>query len=444
MFGASIEEMLDLWSAELRGVKAQIGPLFAHSSVAASASAFLDGLLGPERRKTGWMRAEAAGDAGPWRQQAVLGRSRWDADALRDLVRDYAVETLGALHAVLVIDETGFLKQGRASCGVGRQYTGSAGKITNCQIGVFAAYVSDTGYAFIDRQLYLPKDWTSNPERLTAAHVPEDVSFATKPHLAVGMIERAIDAGVPFTWVAADSVYGVGEVEMALRRAGKGYVLGVASTQQFGSWGKQLSVSGTAEEIAVALPASAYVRLSAGAGSKGARLYDWAYLELADLDAEAQGYPGSYGTWTRGLLIRRSLADQSLAFFTTWCPKGTPLEGLVQVEGRRWSIEDAFETAKNELGLDHNESRSWHGWHRHVSLVMLAFAMLMVIRHKADAMAPPPKSAAYKRRRQWCDGQSRRSVAWPAAWPSAGSNPPLSSHGLSGDDATKPSRSRRT
>ncbi len=201
---------------------------------------------------------------------------------------------------------------------------------------------------------------------------------------------------------------------MTLRRAGKGYVLGVASTQQFGSWGKEPLVSGTAEEIAAALPASAYVRLCAGAGSKGARLYDWAYLELADLDAEAQGYPGSHGAWTRGLLIRRSLADQSLAFFTTWCPTGTPTELLVQVEGRRWAIEDAFETAKNELGLDHNESRSWHGWHRHVSLVMLAFAMLMVIRHKAEVLTPSPKSESYKRRRRWCDGQSRRSVALPA------------------------------
>ncbi len=179
MAGASIEETLDLWSAELREVKAQIRPRFGHASVAASASAFLDGLFGPERRKTGWMRAEAAGDPGPWRQQAVLGRSRWDADALRDLVREYVVETLAAPDAVLVIDETGFLKQGKASCGVGRQYTGSAGKVTNCQIGVFAAYVSDKGHAFIDRQLYLPKAWTDDPARLTAAHVPAEVGFAT-------------------------------------------------------------------------------------------------------------------------------------------------------------------------------------------------------------------------------------------------------------------------
>ena len=176
----------------------------------ASAAAFLDGVLGPERRKTGWMRAEAAGDSGPWRQQAVLGRSHWEADALRDMVRDYALETLASPGAVLVIDETGFLKQGQHSCGVGRQYTGSAGKITNCQIGVFAAYVSDKGCAFIDRQLYLPQDWTSKPERLAAAQVPGSIRFVTKPEIAAQMIERALAAGVPFDWVATDTVYGVG------------------------------------------------------------------------------------------------------------------------------------------------------------------------------------------------------------------------------------------
>ena len=342
MSGASVEQVLGLWSAELGGLKARIRPLFGHPSVAASAAAFLDGLLGSERRKTGWMRAEAAGDPGPWRQQAVLGRSHWDADALRDLVRDYAVETLAAPDAVLVVDETGFLKQGSASCGVKRQYTGSAGKITNCQIGVFAAYVSGLGHAFIDRRLYLPKEWTDKPARRVAAHIPPEVSFATKPHLAVGMIGRAIEAGVPFAWVAADSVYGVGEVEMALRRAGKGYVLGVTAASQFWSWGKEPMVAGTAEQIAAALPTSRYVRLSAGDGAKGPRLYDWAYLELANLDAEAQGYPGSHGIWTRGLLIRRNLADQELAFFATWSPQSTGIETLVRVEGRRWAIEVVF------------------------------------------------------------------------------------------------------
>src|SRR5215208_326119 len=391
MAAGSVEATLELWASSLRTVKERIRPVFRQDRTAAAAGLFLDALLGPERRKTGWMRAEAAGDPGPWRQQALLDRSRWDADALRDLVRDDVVETLADPDAVLVIDETGFLKQGQASCGVGRQYTGSAGKITNCQIGVFAAYVSRHGHAFIDRALYLPQAWTSDPARMAGAHVPPDTGFATKPALALAMIARAITAGVPFAWVTADTVYGTGEVEMALRRAGKGYVLGVSATSQFNSWGAKPPVAGTAAEIADNLDPSAWRRLSARAGAKGERLFDWAYLELADLEA-AEYNQTLAGLWTRGLLIRRNLADGILAFFATWCPAGTAMETLVAVEGRRWAIEDGFETAKNELGLDHNETRSWHGWHRHVSLVMLAFAMLAAIRRKANTPAPPKSS----------------------------------------------------
>jgi SRSO17 transposase len=377
MASGSIETTLELWASALRDVKGRMRPLFVQDRVAASASLFLDGLLGNEPRKTGWMRAEAAGDPGPWRQQAILGRGNWNADALRDIVRDYALETLSAPDAVLVIDETGFLKQGKASCGVARQYTGSVGKITNCQIGVFAAYVSRHGHAFIDRALYLPKGWTDDRKRLKAAHVPDGVGFATKPQIACQMITRAIAAKVPFAFVAADSVYGVGDIETMLRKAGKGYVLGVAS---------KLLAGGPAADVAKRLPKSAWRRLSAGEGTKGPRLHDWAYLELADLDA------GEYsdtltGAWTRGLLIRRSIADPAdLAFFSTWCPKGTTMAKLVAIEGHRWAIEDSFETAKNEFGLDHNETRSWHGWHRHVSLVMLAFAMMAIIRHHANAV----------------------------------------------------------
>lgn len=274
MSGVAVETMLDMWASELRGAKARLRPLFSQERVAASAGWFLDGLLGTERRKTGWMRAEAAGDPGPWRQQAILGRGRWEADALRDVVRDHVLEALAKPDAVLVIDETGFLKKGKASCGVGRQYTGSAGKITNCQIGVFAAYVSGEGHAFIDRALYLPKDWTKDSSRLRAAHVPEGVGFATKPRLALDMVERAIGSGVPFAWVAADTVYGTGEVEMALRRAGKGYVLGTNATQPFNSWVGKPAVYGTAEEIARALDASAWRGLPAGEGTKGPRSYD--------------------------------------------------------------------------------------------------------------------------------------------------------------------------
>ena len=443
MSGASIEATLELWASELRDAKARMRPLFTQERVAASAGRFLDGLLGPERRKTGWMRAEAAGDPGPWRQQAILGRGRWEADALRDIVRAYALETLADPDAVLVIDETGFLKQGKSSCGVGRQYTGSAGKITNCRIGVFAAYASRHGHAFIDRALYLPKAWTDDPARLAAAHAPEGVAFATKPRLALGMVERAIAAGVPFAWVAADTVYGTGEVEMALRRAGKGYVLGTNATQPFNPWAGKPGVSGTAEEIARALAPSAWKRLSAGEGTRGPRLADWAYLELADLEADELN-DALDGTWTRGLLVRRDIGDGGCAYFSTWCPAGTAMETLVAVEGKRWTIEDAFETAKNELGLDHNETRSWHGWHRHVSLVMLAFAMLARVRHHANT-APPQKTPPRlpRARSPSSAGRCKRSVASPPASRSGASNPRASSHGRSGDAHTRPPLSDR-
>ncbi len=278
-----------------------------------------------------------------------------------------------------MLDETGFLKQGKASCGVARQFTGSAGKITNCQIGVLACYLSRHGHAFIDRALYLPKAWTNEAGRMARAHVPDNTGFATKPALALAMIELAIASNVPFSWVAADSV---GDIEMALKRAARGYVLGVNANHPFRSWGKPLAVAGTARDIAEALPEKIWRRLSAGEGTKGARLHDWAYLELADLDAD--DFDATFpGIWTRGLLIRRTIADGDLAFFSTGCPVGTSIETLVTVEGHRWAIEDSFETAKNELGLDHNETRSWHGWHRHVSLVMLAFAMMARLAYPA-------------------------------------------------------------
>lgn len=325
---ASIEATLELWASALRDVKGRMWPLFAQERSAVNAGLFLDGLLGDERRKTGWMRAEAAGDPGPWRQQALLGRDRWDADALRDLVREYVVEYLADDDAVLVIDETGFLKQGKASCGVARQYTGSAGKITNCQIGVFATYVSRHGHAFIDRALYLPKSWTDDSVRMKATSVPEDVDFATKPLLAARMIARAEAANVPFRWVTADTVYGIGDIERTLRRAGKGYVLGVDSAHVFRSWGKPRQIGGTAANIAKDLQPSDWKRLSAGDGTKGPRLHDWCYLELADLQAEEYN-EAIHDLWTRGLLIRRNIADGDLAYFTTWCPAGTAVETLV-------------------------------------------------------------------------------------------------------------------
>jgi SRSO17 transposase len=436
---ASIETTLELWTSALRDVKARMRSLFTQERVAISAGLFLESLLGNERRKTGWMRAEAAGDPGPWRQQAILGRGRWEADGLRDVVREYVIEHLADADAVLVIDETGFLKQGKASCGVARQYTGSAGKITNCQIGVFAAYVSRHGHAFIDRALYLPKSWTEDAARMASAHVPEGTGFATKPRLALDMIAQARTAGVPFRWVAADSVYGTGEVEMALRCDGVGYVLGVTAKHHFSSWVGKPPVADTAEEIAQGLDPAAWQRLSAGDGTKGPRFYDWAYCELADLEA-AEYDQNQSGLWTRGLLIRRTITDGELAYFSTWCPAGTGIATLVAVEGHRWAIEDGFETAKNEFGLDHNETRSWHGWHRHVSLVMLAFAMMAAIRHQANHLAPQktlPRAVTGgllpTARSPSSAGRSRKSAASLRAWSKAALSPPTSSPGRSGD-----------
>jgi SRSO17 transposase len=258
--------------------------------------------------------------------------------------------------------------------------------------------------------LYLPKAWTDDPARLKATSVPAEIGFATKPRLAAAMIERAIAARVPFAWVAADTVYGVGDIENVLRRAGKGYVLGVSSAHWFGSWRRERPVGGSAEDIAKALPASDWQRLSAGAGTKGPRLHDWCYLELADLEAEDFS-DENHGLWTRGLLIRRNIADGDLAYFTTWCPAGTSIATLVNVEGHRWAIEDSFETAKNEFGLDHNETRSWHGWHRHVSLVMLAFAMMAAIRNQANRQIPKKtKQRAAKNHRPSSAGRSRKSA----------------------------------
>jgi SRSO17 transposase len=237
---------------------------------------------------------------------------------------------------------------------------------------------------------FLPKAWADDPTRMKAAHVPEKTAFATKPALALGMIELAIAASAPFAWVAADSVYGVGDVERALRRAGKGYVLGISSNHSIKFWGKG---GPPAQRQAISHKTcrpTGWRRLSAGEETKGPRLYDWAYVALANLDGSVYGASRA-GLWKRGLLIRRTIADQDLAFFSTWAPAGTSIEKLVNVEGCRWAIEDSFETEKNELGLDHNETRSWHGWNRHVSLVMLAFAMMATIRCRANQTLTQPK-----------------------------------------------------
>jgi SRSO17 transposase len=325
-------------------------------------------LLAPLERKNGWQLAEAAGDTTPDGVQDFLARMRWDAEAVRDDLRAYVVEHLGDPDAVLVLDETGFLKKGAKSAGVQRQYSGTAGRIENCQIGVFLGYASRHGRALIDRALYLPQGWTGDAARRAAAGIPEAVAFATKPQLGLAMLERALEAGVAFAWVAGDSVYGAdSRIRRRLEAQQRGYVLTVTSGQRLGLV--------PVEEWLAEVPPEGWQRLSAGDGAKGPRLYDWAFLP----------YRGAAPGWQKGLLVRRSLGKPAdLAYYLTHAPEAATLPDLVRVAGTRWTIESCFEEAKGEVGLDQYEVRSWTGWHRHITLAMLAHAYLAVLRKDAS------------------------------------------------------------
>jgi SRSO17 transposase len=357
------------WAKGLDEVMARLAPRFGRVEPRRRALVYLRGLLAPVGRKNGWQLAEAAGDRTPDGMQDFLSRMRWDADAVRDDLRAYVVEHLGDPDAVLVLDETGFVKKGEKSVGVQRQYSGTAGRVENCQIGVFLGYASRHGHALIDRALYLPEGWAGDAARRAGAGVPAGITFATKPKLGRAMLERALDAGVPCAWVAGDSVYGA---DRALRRriearGGLGYVLAVTSGQRLG--GRRV------DDWAAGVPVGDWQRLSAGEGAKGPRLYDWAFLPYRG---------GAPPGWGKGLLVRRKLdGPDELTFYLTLAPEGTDLATLVRVAGTRWTIESCFEAAKGEVGLDEYEVRSWTGWHRHVTLAMLAHAYLAVVREAA-------------------------------------------------------------
>src|SRR3712207_4407942 len=355
------------WPRELDALAARIAPRFVRAEPRRRALAYLRGLLAPLERKNGWQLAEAAGDPTPDGVQDFLSRMRWNADAVRDDLRAYVVEHLGDPDAVLVLDETGFRKKGGKSAGVQRQYSGTAGRIETCQIGVFLGYASRHGRALIDRALYLPERWTRDPARCAAAGIPEGLTLTTKPQLGLAMLDRALEADVPFAWVAGDSVYGADHrIRRRLEARGRGYVLAVTSGQRLGFV--------PVENWLAKVPPEGWRRLSAGEGAKGPRLYDWAYLP----------YRGAAPGWRTGLLIRRSPAKpDELAYHLTHAPEGTTLAELVRIAGMRWTIESCFEAAKGEVGLDEHEVRSWVGWHRHVTLAMLARAYLAVLRKAA-------------------------------------------------------------
>jgi SRSO17 transposase len=366
------------WAAEFERLCERIGPRFVRPEIRRRAAVFLRGLLGGVERKNGWQLAEHASEMTPDGMQRLLTTTRWDAETLRDDVCAYVVEQLGEPRGVLVVDETGFLKKGDKSAGVQRQYSGTAGRIENCQIGVFVAYASGKGRALVDRELYLPKEWATNPARRVEAHVPDQVSFHTKPQLAQQMLARVLDAQVPARWVTADEVYG-GDARLRafLEQRDLAYVLAVKATQPLWATDQQGPAEVPARQLVVRLPARAWRRLSAGDGAKGPRVYDWARVALT-----RPGWPGR-GFW----LLARRLSDGELAFYACFGPARTSLAELVEVAGIRWAVEECFQAAKDQVGLDHYQVRRWDAWYRHVTLVLVAQAFLAAVRAQAAPTA---------------------------------------------------------
>jgi SRSO17 transposase len=367
---------VEVWAAELGAVAKRLAPLFARSEPRGHAAAYLRALLGDAERKNSWQAAEYAGLDEPYAFQHLLGRAGWDADLARDLLRQYVAENLAEPQGVLVLDETGFLKKGSHSAGVQRQYTGTAGRVENCQVGVFLAFAGRRGRALIDRELYLPKGWADDPDRREAAGVPEEVEFATKPALGRKMLARAYAAGLRARWVTADEAYGNdGKFRRFLEDNGQPYVVAVQSNQRLWVGFEQVAVSA----IADGLPAGAWRRGSAGWGSKGPRLYDWAWRPFGAVDERG---------WQLWLLVRRQRGGSGeRAYSLCRGPARTRRAELIRVAGARWPIEECFERGKGECGLDHYEVRSWTGWYRHVTLSMLALAVLGVVRWRAESAA---------------------------------------------------------
>ncbi len=370
------------WGEDFAAVVGRIGPRFARSEARAHAAAYLRGLLGRTERKNGWQLAEAVGDASPYGIQQFLYRAAWDPDAVRDALRDYVVAHLGDPQGVLVVDETGFLKKGAKSAGVQPQYSGAAGRIANAQVGVFLTYAGARGHTFLDRALYLPASWTDDRARCRAAGIPDDVAFATKPALAKTMLERALDAGVPAAWVTADSIYGeVKYLRVWLEARPLGYVLAVGGkdTVVGPDWRQRRIGTYLADP-----PADGWRRLSAGAGTKGPRRYDWVRLPLIDPLVDG---------WRRWVLLRRGVADPTdVTAYVCFAPEDATLADLVRVAGSRWTVEICFEAAKQEVGLAQYEVRSWTGWHRHITLACLAHAFLAVVRaHGVDPLTEAQK-----------------------------------------------------
>jgi len=379
---------------------AMLRPHFARPEAHSHAADYLRGLLADVERKNGWQLAEQAGYEHPRGIQRVLDRYAWDADAVRDDLRQYVVAELGDPTGVLVVDETGFPKQGKHSAGVARQYSGTLGKIGNCPVGVFLGYASAKGHVALDRELFVPQEWFTDRQRCHTAGIPDDVEHRTKPQLALTMLERALDAGVPAAWVTGDAVYGSdGKLRRALEERARGYVLAVRSNQPVSTWPPyggpgQSSVA----TLAATVPPEAWQRLSCGDGAQGPRVYDWAWAPLR---------PALQQGWVHSLLLRRhpesASGGEELASYLVYAPEDATLAAIVPVAGARWSIDDLFKLAKGQVGLDQYEVRSWRGWYRHITLALLALAVLTVAAQKKGGL---PARATFRSRSQRSAGCS--------------------------------------
>ncbi len=366
-------EEIEGWRAGLDALHGRIAGRFGRSEARERAKRYLAGLLEWVERKNGWQLAEHLGKSGPQGVQRLLNAAGWDEDAVRDDLQAYVVEYLGDPQGVLIVDETGFVKKGRKSVGVQRQYSGTAGRRENCQIGVFLSYASPNGRTFLDRELYLPQDWADDQERRREAGVPEAVTFATKPALATRMLQRAFEAAVPAAWVTGDEIYGdAPDLRRWLEQERHPYVFAVSCSHPVWRNGTQIR----ADALVADLGQDAWGTLSCGAGSQGERVYDWACIHLPYETASGMAQ------W---LLVRRKRSDATeLAYFRAYGPEATTLDDLVRVAGIRWATQESFEDAKGSVGLDQYEVRKWTPWYRHVTLALLAHAYLEVTRRQVN------------------------------------------------------------
>ena len=370
-----------LWEGLFEEMCECIEPVFGRLETRERAKSYIHGLLSPIERKNGWQLAEELGESTPYSIQYFLNRAKWDADELHDILLKYVCENFGDENGVGVLDDTGFIKKGNKSVGVKRQYSGTAGRIENCQLGVFIAYSSKFGHMLIDRELYLPKDWTENPERCREANIPEDVKFATKPELAIKMIKRILDSKLPIAWFAGDSAYGSSrKLRAFLEKRRKQYALAVKCNEQVVIAEKPQRV----DEIAAALAPHDWQCLSAGDGSKGPRLYNWAVVPL-----KTAGIAG----WSHYLVIRQSRETgekaPETAYVLVFAPVGTTLQQMVEVIGDRWTVEECFKIGKGQVGLDEYEVRSWQSWYRHITLCMFPMTFLAVLCCSSQTMVIP-------------------------------------------------------